>query len=150
MHWCIFRVCAVHKCMPSLLCQVSFSIALYFTDAGFLAEPGVCPIFISLASQLAVGISCLPPRCWDHRWLRLVLSMYVGSLRYPWGQRSCPSGVGSNRHVMWVLGNKLRSSARTVCAPNCWAIFLAPYLALYVGSKDLIWSSSLDSKCFIL
>lgn len=137
-----------------VLCQESFSIVLYFTVTGFLAEPGVCPIF-SLASQLAVGLSCLSPRCREYRWLRLVLSLcmrvVVGECTCPLRpEESDPSGVGSDSHVMWVLGNKLRSSARTVCALNCWAVFLAPCLAFYVGSEDLIWSSSLGSKCFIL
>lgn len=80
--------------------------------------------------------------------------MYAGSCRWVHvplrPEESDPSGVGSDSHVMWVLGNKLRSSARTVCALNCWAVFLAPCLAFYVGSEDLIWSSSLGSKCFIL
>lgn len=28
--------------------------------------------------------------------------------------------------AMWVLGTKLRASARAARAPNCWAIALAP------------------------
>lgn len=39
---------------------------------------------------------------------------------------------------MFVLATKLRSSARAVCVPNCWAIFLAHLLLFLIYTAFLI------------
>lgn len=43
---------------------------------------------------------------------------------------------------MFVLAEKLRSSARAVCALNCWAIFLAHLLFFLIYTAFLILQST--------